>query len=379
VEYLLRIATRDYQQITHKDGFEKIFRLFCNHGTNVSPRLKSSVEKFNTIRNDLEHRNIPPDFNFLQKILKDVSEFIIWLMKTHFNQRDFDLYQISLAETSEIHKDFHKWGKKSIDKHLSSNKLASLYSSFLICVIPSTYNPNLVDLGSDSINHLKQIHEDSGLTITTSNDDHHPPFVQYINDIRPTYHGIPISTPDYIRIKNDVNDIIVYIFKDGRVYIRKTLKTISQDEASQKFIFDLARAINQGSSMKLNVGKAIRDKYNCPISQFSQNFINDVLKIVLFGFSPECKVKLVRNPTEYFNFQFWLIPTNNTAILQKIYLENLDPNLRFWGDYFRQFIGEDSSLKWNSSGKYSDIEEIMRKSLNYFAGYFKNENYIGFR
>ena len=93
--------------------------------------------------------------------------------------------------------------EKAIELRLAGNK--DNYSSIFICIVPSTFNSDLLKLESDSINEMRIDSQVAGVTISSSNPKHYPDIVKYFDDIKPLYHGIPINTPDYVKIETDLD------------------------------------------------------------------------------------------------------------------------------------------------------------------------------
>jgi hypothetical protein len=220
VEYLLRKATKDYR-IDYKAGFEKIFKAFTGKKS-VPKDLEKSIFKLNTVRNNMEHREIYTDIIVIRKIIPNVEKFIKWILKIVFNT-SIDLRSISSADIEEIFEDFSEWqdGKLASNWLNTSIERSEIYDYLFICLIPATYSPNLVDLAFDGVNEMKTSKSELGVFFSVPNPDHKSKIEQYFRTFRHLFDGgaqvYTIST--HLRYYNDYYGNEMKIYPDGRIYI----------------------------------------------------------------------------------------------------------------------------------------------------------------
>ncbi|MHA1278374.1 MAG: hypothetical protein ACTSRC_19065 [Candidatus Helarchaeota archaeon] len=391
LEILLRKATETYPNLNYKDGFEKIFNEFAKNHKDQIPEEKS-VLRFNTIRNDIEHRGIPPDINYLKEILPKIYKFIQWLMKTIFKTEP-NIYTIPAVDERSVFNDFFEWKDKVLAKNLIDKirdkdglfkirKDISLNDYLFICLIPSSDSEGLIDFSADNINDTITSKMRGGTKITFSNPEHHPNIEQYLRDYRILEQSQVYSIPKYVReYQEDLGDEI-RIFPDGRIYICLNfaplwsvkdfpdLVTRSEEKIQHRLVFNIEHLYADGGIIH-NRPEA-QKKYGTPIKGFVRGNLEHLLKIICFPFHPDCKIPMVKIPTTYFTglFVFPLMLGFSRHEARVLYQKNP------FG--LREYLDNEENLVKKISFGYEEIPKIVIALKNYSYGFFKVKNDTAF-
>lgn len=96
-----------------------------------------------------------------------------------------------------------------------------------------------------------------------------------------------------------------------------------------------------------------------------------ILKIITFGYHPECKVKMINIPTKHFRALF---------ILPLIRFEGKDRILDRSGEFEhifdteREYGGDDEDIVFKDSFKYDEIHDLTEKFKNWTYCFFRNKS-----
>jgi len=70
----------------------------------------------NTIRNNLEHREIYPGHFVIKKLIPEVEKFLKWILIKVFNKA-IELRSISSADLDKVFEDFDNWKKGKLSEN----------------------------------------------------------------------------------------------------------------------------------------------------------------------------------------------------------------------------------------------------------------------
>lgn len=383
LERLIRIVSADYNDSLYRDGFEKTFRKFANrHNEVLSPNLKLAVEKFNTMRNDIEHRGIPPDFTFLNEILRKIFEFIKWLMRYRFENADFDPYKIPVVEERQIFLKFEEWKEKRCPiSDYANPKEWNTFDSLYMCIIPSSYSENLVNFSADSINDMVSNTSPTGVTMAAPNPQYHSEIEKYFRNYNVLHRSQVYCIPKFLKEYRESRKDELELHPTGSIFIRLNYATLFRQQGrlpekyKKLFVFAPEKLFNIEKKTSLITHGKFFEKYGTEIEECKQDCLEDILKVILFPFLPECKISMVRLRTKYFTIKF-IFPMMILGQNESRYLY-WDDN-KIFSNMNRKYLGEDADLIWTCTFSYEEITQIVQKLKVYCYDFFKNEADTGF-
>ncbi|MHA1227957.1 MAG: hypothetical protein ACTSPV_14515, partial [Candidatus Hodarchaeales archaeon] len=362
VERLLRLITQDYRGLDYRDGFETIFRKFANrHEGSLSPRLRRAVERFNEVRNGLEHRGIPPDITFLREVLTEIYEFIEWLMITKFDNTQLDVYRISAVEERQVFREFILWKDKQLPQDFyQTPQVGVTKDSIFICLIPASYSPGLINFSANQIQDSISSSQ-NGVTITGPNPRHFSEIEQYFREYRILGHSQVYSTPEFLRECDCGMESVLKLYPNGLIFIQFNYGVLNcqniwgTNQGAANFIFN-PRPLSRENSSNVFIHQEASQKYGTPITEIDKFSLEHLLQIVCFPFHPDCQIKMVQIPTVYFQALFvfpgMILGENN----QRRYLpQNRGGNSSFSP---RVYLGEEPDLSYRCSFAYDDIPRM---------------------
>jgi len=247
---------------------------------------------------------------------RKMGEYILDRSKTSPFKSSKDLRQEKLDKIST---EFHNWVKKKLDNNLSleinKDNQDGLISDYIFgCIVPRSLSDDLVDFNSDNIKN-------------------------YIDNYSIIKRSQTYKTPEHARQyePNIGEDILIH--PNGIVYFCINYIFINPEKPD----FSLGY-LESKPYEKLNV-KHHQEMYNAPFSTITWGKLESLLEVICFIFHPECKINIVRIPTESFS------------------LELIVPNMIFNGKRrtFSQFRGFPSHRKY--LGDKKDI--INREFFEY--------------
>lgn len=375
LETLLRKATKDDATLNYRDGFEKIFRRFCSKYESQIPRgLKKEVERLNEIRNGIQHRRIFPDMPTLKGILPRIYQFTKWLMKTVFKS-SLDIYSIPESDLRLVLEDLYKWKETILGQnwgeylrniHELNTKKVKLRDYLFACIIPATSSGNLIDF------------------LTTTPNSPYSDIENYFRDLNVLDLAQVVANPKNLREYNDLGEKFK-LHTDGRMYgcidygelfqvkdIPLSQRGSDSEILKERYLFNLAPLSVE--SRRINCTK-FQEKYGIPIEHYSPGNLEHLLKVACFAFHPECKIKLVKKPTEYFN-AFFIFP-------YMIMGRRSGRRILYHRDTiraFREYQGDETDLEYVRSFKYDEISNVIEDLVSYCHGFFKHPRdtlYVG--
>lgn len=366
IETLLRKATKDWN-LDYRDGFEKIFKKFINK---IPPPkgLDKSILKLNEIRNGIEHRENYPDISVVRKLIPDIEKFINWIIKTTFNT-SIDLYSIPLVDEEDIFDDFNKWKDKKLASNfkLTNENLDKFYDYIFICLIPSTYSPNLADMSFDGINQMLSSETKLKVFMSVPNPEHKSKIETYFESFSYLF-GSPAqvyTVSTHFRYYNDTQGNEMKVFPDGRIYI-----------CYKHRIFDLNKLNYNIENIYSETGSYYiieepSKSYGLSLKGYYPKNLEHILKIITFVYHPDCKIKIINIPTNYFRAYF---------ILPLIRFKGKDRILHRSGgiehifDSEREYGGDDEDIVFKESFKYDEIHDLTKNFKNWTYGFFRNKS-----
>ena len=365
LEYLLRKSTQDWTNIDYRAGFEDIFDKFCNR-ISVPLTLKNALSNLNTIRNDMEHRSLYHDFRDISNLIPKVEKFITWIMKTKFNT-SIDLYAISSADEINILSDFDEWKQKKIEKYSKTDAENIIF----ILIIPSSYSPNLIDMYLDGLNEMVSSRLESGIMIAGRNPEHESAIEKYFRSFRYLFSNPAqvLSVPTHMQYYNEISGDELRIFPDGRIYICFKYGIATHNALG----FNLENLFSGGSRYLIN--SEIIDKFNLPLSEYTSNKIEYILKVVLYSFHPECRQSGVKAPAKYHRM-FITLPNMRINGEPRQLDRSLDEN--HWFESNRVYCGDEDDLIFIKTTNYDSISEILSEFKNWAYSFFRNPSDTGF-
>jgi len=368
VENLLRKATQNWTNIDYRDGFELIFQKFCNkRGISVPINFKTAVAKLNTIRNDMEHRGLYHDIREISNLIPEISKFISWIIRTRFST-SIDLFSVSSGDEANIISDFNEWKRTKIEQFNNrSNK-----NVMFILIIPSTYSSNLIDMHLDGINEMLSSRLESGIMIAGSNPDHESAIEKYFRCFRHLLSSPAqvFSIPTHMQYYNEYTGNELRIFPDGRIYIGFKFEIASENIHS--FNID---TLFSGGGTRFIINQEYIATYNLPMTEYSTLKLEDILKIALFSFHPECSASGVKIPTKY--HRLFIILHRMRINGQPRYLDRGHDDIH-WIESNRVYCGDDDNLIYKKTLNYDNISEILSDFKNWTYSFFRNPSDTGF-
>jgi hypothetical protein len=346
------------------------------------------------MRNAFEHRGIPPDLAYLREILPKLYRFVQWLAK-YVSKCELGIYTLPAADERTIFADFRQWKSEVMGKTLVTairdedgnpreRGTARLWDYLFVCLIPSTYSEELVDLSSDTINSTISTQGQTGIIMTVTNPAHYPPIEQYIRDYTVLGYSQVFSIPLYTQEYSDNPVSEMRIHSDGRVYIALPYALIdlvedhpslaySNEKTMQKRLIFNLNPLHARQSVVHKVARA-QQKYGTPLDGFERGNLEDLLKIVCFPFHPACKIPIVRNPTTHFTGYF-LLP-----LMHGIDRRRRRPRILYQQTPYdvREYLGSEEDLTWMRSFGYDEIPEIFPELKRYCYGFFRNKSDTGY-
>lgn len=371
VEYLIRKSTEESQMLNFKSGFSEILKALDKKHP-ISPKQKKAIEDLNIIRNDLEHKGIPPDLTFLRELIPEVYNFLKWLNKVKFNEKnpEFDLYRIPIYEERSIYENFRTW-KNNYRIDVVNTHPEQINDQIFICIIPSSASDNLVDFSSDTINATVTTKYQSGAFVSGANPKHHSDIESYYRRFRILGHSQVYTIPTFLREYNDTNELQLY--PNGIIYISYIYNILFKRNISgeERPIFDPDRLFSSEGNCYITDKE--KELYGIKINEYRNINLENLLQVVCFPFHPECKKKFVKQQTNSFTIQIilpkMLIGPNNERRYLDTNIEDLS---------FRKYLGTETDLVFTSTFTYEDIPLMIQKFKKYIYGFFRNEADTGF-
>lgn len=361
LEDLLRKTTKDFPNIEYRDGFKDIFTKFCTHRSiTVSPKFKEAILKFNKIRNDMEHRQLFHNINDIQDLISEVKNFIQWIVKKRFNTT-INLHSIPSADEREIFKDFMNWTEnKSISQERGEG---GIFDYIFLCIIPTSYSPQLIDMSRDTINEFTPEIEtgDSNIHVSMPNPEYRSKIEEYFNNLRQIFYGdhqIYTISP-YFRYYEDFYGNEMRIYRDGRIYICYYYRRFNPEDPT----FSLKSIMKK--EYNTYIIKNTSKKYGLDFDRYKPGNLDDILKLVCFPFTEECKIPIVKIPTNYFKSQI-ILPNmrydgkNRTLDSEEIFSQN------------RVYAGDDKNIVFEKLFSYSQIDDVVNEFIKWVYGYYTN-------
>ncbi len=370
LETLLRKATVDWQspKIDIKDNFEKILHKFSRK-RNPSPKLQKAVSKLNTIRNNMQHKDIYVDILSIKKILPEVYDFVKWLVKTEFKS-EIDIFSIPPVDINIILKHFEKWREIWTQTYYSSRKKEDkrLADYFFGCIIPSCYSNDLVDLSFEGIEDMIHTQTKMGVTISFNNPEHESKIEKYFRQYNHIFgRGMQVITiPDYMQGKNDIIDII-HIFPDGLIFFGYKFRYFSYEDYS----FNLDQLIKTEGTRYIM--ENAQKKYHTPLREYIPKNLEHVLKLICFPFHPDCTEELVKLKTKYFTGCFILTDMTRFRKYRKLERNEWPPFLEN-----REYASENPEINFIKAFSYEEIPEILEEFERYCYKFFRNKEDTAF-
>jgi len=362
VENLLRKATKDYN-LDYKVGFQEIFKKFIKKGNKQPPNsLVESIWKLNEMRNGIEHREIYPDYNIIKNLVPGIERFIKWILKKIFNE-SIDPFLIYVADESNILNDFNTWIE---EKKKTLEREKEIYDFIFFCLIPSTFSEGLVDFSFDGINPMIGGETATGVKVFRSNPEHYPMIEHYFSGCHKLFGNSQIySVPTHFEYINESYGNEIKIFSDGRIYACYKYGSFTPEDLS----FHIENIYNFYETFKIEKHS---EKYGIPITEYRPYILEDILKIICFAFHPNCKEKIVNNPTRYFR-GFFILPNMRYKGRNRVLNR---PNKIF--DHHREYAGDEDYIKFSKTFAFEQISDLVNEFKNYVYGFYKNKQSTAF-
>lgn len=368
VENILRKTTKDWN-IDYRAGFEEIFKKFISK-QQVPKNLEKSILDLNTMRNDVEHREIYHDISVIKKIIPDIEKFIKWIMNVIF-KNSIDLLSISSADEEKIFNDFFKWKEEKLasNLNLTFEREKKIYDYIFICLIPATCSPELVDLSFDEENEMLSEKTKFGPTMVGLNPEHKSKIEKYFRVYQSLFGNAQVFTvPTHLEYYHEFYGNEIKVFPDGRVYIcyRYWQLNPKKPTFNMEFLYDKSESYIVEKESKI---------YGSPLIKYYPWNLESILKVICFAFHPECKEKLVFNPTIYFR-GFFILPMMNFKGKDRILNRSNDFNHIF--EVNREYGGPDKDIIFPKTFNYDDIPKLVDEFKNWAYGFFKNKRDTAF-
>lgn len=367
-EKLLRKATQDWTNIDYRDGFEVIFHKFCNkEGISVPIAFKTVINKLNTIRNDMEHRDLYHDIRDISNLIPEVAKFISWIVKTRFNT-SIDLYSVSFGDEANIISDFNEWKRTKIEQFNNADARNIMF----ILLIPSTYSPNLIDMHLDGINEMISSRLESGIMIAGSNPDHESAIEKYFRCFRHLFSSPAqvFSIPTHMLYYNESTGNELRVFPDGRIYIGFKFGIAAENNLG----FNIDTLFSRGGT-RFVIDRRYVANYNLPLNEYSPLILEHILKLVLYSFHPECSNSGVKIPTKY--HRLFIILPHMRINRQPRQLDRFRDETH-WFESNRVYCGDEDDLLYKKTLNYDNISEILSEFRNWTYSFFRNPSDTGF-
>ncbi|MHA1375694.1 MAG: hypothetical protein ACTSR7_15535 [Promethearchaeota archaeon] len=368
-ENLLRKTTQDWSNIDYRDGFELIFQKFCNkEGISVPIAFKTAITRLNTIRNDMEHRNLYHDIQDISNLIPKVAEFISWIVRTRFNTT-IDLYSVSSGDEENIISNFNDWKRIKIEQFDNADAKNIMF----ILLIPSTYSPNLIDMQLDGINEMLSSRLESGINIASYNPDHESAIEKYFRCFRHLFSNPAqvFSIPTYMQYHNERTGNELRVFPDGKIYI--SFKYSISPESTLGFNME---PLFSGGYTRYIIDRRHIAQYNLPMDSYSPLMLEHILKVVLYSFHPECIDSGVKLPTKY--HRLFIILPHMRINGQPRYLDRTRIETH-WIESNRVYCGDEDDLLYKKTLHYDNISEILSDFKNWTYSFFRNTSDTSFQ
>jgi len=306
-----------------------------------------------------------PDFNGLEEydLRKEQVQSIITQVKPN------QIKPLKLEEIikKKIIKDFIDWKEEKVKElmvsKLKDNKSKQCYDYLFSCIIPMSYSEDLIDFLPKSTEEFITEKTKLGPTMFFKNPDYYSKIEQYFRDLNPIKKSQTYPNPDFLRQYNTMGSEIL-IHKSGIVYIcfQYGLLELGQFNFNPNPLF--------GKGYTVYDIKKHQETYGIPVSDYSPQNIAHFIKLLLFPFIPDCKIKLVAIPTNeflgYFIFPLMKINDKNRKLYEEL---PFSP---------KEYTGTQKDVLIENQFKYDIICDMVQDVKKRILAYFRNKADTGY-
>ena len=238
-----------------------------------------------------------------------------------------------------ISTEFQNWFKKKLENNLSleinkDNQNGLIYDYIFGYIVPHSLSDNLVDFNSDLIKN-------------------------YLDDYSIIKRSQTYKTPEHAR-QYDPNigeDILIH--PNGIIYFCLNYNFINPEKP------EFSLGYLEGGSYEQLIVKKHQEKYNAPFSTIKWGKLESLLEVICFMFYPECKINIVRIPTESFSLE--LIVPNMIFNGKKRTLS------RFSGfPSHKMYLGDKKDIIIRELFEYNKIPEIVDSIKIKITDFYQN-------
>lgn len=275
------------------------------------------------------------------------------------------------------------WGRNILSRlqDAAENETPVRLSDYLfICLIPSNTSEDLVNLVGDAKGATISSRMRHGSTITTSNPDYYPPIERYFRDFRVIRYSQVYSTPKFLHEYNDIgsemkifqNGVIFLCFRSApllKMHEVSQYRSYLEEKPSSTYLFTLEPLFAKSTRFLI---PELKKKYGLDFEFYYSNNLECVLKILLFPFHPNSKIKMVKNPTTNFKAHF-IFP-------MMLFGGRKTPRILYQESPFGllEYSNDEVDLNWETEFSFDEIPRMLEELKDYCYRFFRNKRDTAF-
>lgn len=267
---------------------------------------------------------------------RKMGEYISDRAKSSFLKSQKELRQIKLDNISN---EFQNWVRKKLENNLGlginiDSQDGSIYDYIFGCISLDSLSDDLINFNSDLIKN-------------------------YLDDYSIIKRSQTYKTPEHAR-QYDPNigeDILIH--PNGIIYFCLNYNFINPEKPE----FSLGYLESRHS--EILIVKKHQEKYNAPFSTITWGKLESLLEVICFIFHPECKINIVRIPTESFSLEL-IVPN-------MIFNGKRRTLSRFrWFPSHKMYLGDKKDIIIREFFKYNEIPEFVDSIKTKITDFFQN-------
>ena len=236
---------------------------------------------------------------------------------------------------------FQNWVKEKLDENINleinKKRYDGLIADYIFgCIAPNSFSEDLIDFNSDLIKN-------------------------YIEDYTIIRRSQRYKTPDFACQCDRDNGEEILIYPNGLIYFCLIYNYINPEKPE----FSLGYLDSESIEI-LNV-RQHQEKYNAPFSTITWGKLESLLKVLCFIFHPECKIKIVRTPTESFSLELFLPNMIYNGISRAL-------SHRMIGfPSYKKYLGKNKDINIQEFFEYDKITEFIKSIKSIIIEYYQNQ------
>ncbi len=258
---------------------------------------------------------------------------------------DLELRKISPIEElrqenlDKISDEFQNWVKEKLDENLDlkvnkDNQDGLIYDYIFGCIVPRSLSDDLVDFNSDFLKN-------------------------YIDNYSTIKMSQTYIIPEFARQYEPHIGEDILIYPNGIIYFCLNYNFINPEKP------EFSLGYLEGESYEILNVENYQEKYNAPFSTIKRRTLESLLEVICFLFHTECRINIVKIPTESFSLEL-ILPN-------MIYNGERRTFFQFGGlPSYKKYLGVKKDIIIREFFEYNKINEFVDSIKTKITKFYQN-------